>query len=315
MYKTQIFIGSSSEALPVAKKVEEIISTVGETQIWKYNFFDVGVSAFDNLCDKLIKYDFAVFIGLREDLTRMRDEDYYKVRDNVIFEYGLFTGILGKRRTFLLTEQGTKLPTDLDGITIIRLDSEKSNIQQCCEAIISIIDEENRLSRISLLPSAASAISYFENFIIPVCNSIAGGGQIKINGSYADCSVNAINIIMPETLTSELKQYAFDYYKNNNLIPAEIEGFHKTHSVYIRKNTDKLEIYDIPVILISSYKAISLYLKKDFIGESEDFQFYINKEIFNFAKTLELLIKSNYNARKYAKIKFDLMRKEELSEA
>ncbi|MGA7186721.1 MAG: TIR domain-containing protein, partial [Pseudolabrys sp.] len=41
-------------------------------------------------------------------------------RDNVVFEAGLFGGVLGMRRTFILHASGAKLPTDLLGLTCVR---------------------------------------------------------------------------------------------------------------------------------------------------------------------------------------------------
>ncbi len=39
-----------------------------------------------------------------------------------MFEAGLFGGVLGMRRTFILHANGAKLPTDLLGLTCIRYD-------------------------------------------------------------------------------------------------------------------------------------------------------------------------------------------------
>jgi len=41
-------------------------------------------------------------------------------RDNVVFEAGLFGGVLGMRRTFILHAKDAKLPSDLLGLTCIR---------------------------------------------------------------------------------------------------------------------------------------------------------------------------------------------------
>ncbi|HKX76182.1 MAG TPA: TIR domain-containing protein, partial [Acidimicrobiia bacterium] len=50
-------------------------------------------------------------------------------RDNVVFEAGLFGGALGMRRTFILHAEGSKLPTDLLGLTTIRYDPDPSSTQ------------------------------------------------------------------------------------------------------------------------------------------------------------------------------------------
>ena len=43
-------------------------------------------------------------------------------RDNVVFEAGLFGGALGIRRTFIIHANGSKLPSDLLGLTSVRYD-------------------------------------------------------------------------------------------------------------------------------------------------------------------------------------------------
>jgi predicted nucleotide-binding protein len=44
----------------------------------------------------------------------------------VVFEAGLFGGALGIRRTFILHANGSKLPSDLLGLTSIRYDPATS---------------------------------------------------------------------------------------------------------------------------------------------------------------------------------------------
>jgi predicted nucleotide-binding protein len=41
-------------------------------------------------------------------------------RDNVVFEAGLFGGVLGMSRTFIIHAHDAKLPTDLLGLTCVR---------------------------------------------------------------------------------------------------------------------------------------------------------------------------------------------------
>lgn len=57
-------------------------------------------------------------------------------RDNVIFELGLFAGVQGQERTFLLAPRGTDLglPTDLGGMTALDWDPRKSNLESALGA-------------------------------------------------------------------------------------------------------------------------------------------------------------------------------------
>src|SRR5690606_33945364 len=71
--------------------------------------------------------DFAAFVFARDDWTSdgapAPDADasgQASPRDNVVFEAGLFGGVLGMRRTFILHARGAKLPSDLLGLTCVR---------------------------------------------------------------------------------------------------------------------------------------------------------------------------------------------------
>ena len=61
--------------------------------------------------------DFAVIVFGADDSLVVSDGSSKEVpRDNVIFELGLFMGVLGRDRSFFLVDNA-KCPTDLDGVT------------------------------------------------------------------------------------------------------------------------------------------------------------------------------------------------------
>jgi hypothetical protein len=59
-----------------------------------------------------------VFILAPDDMTFSKDETKPAPRENVLFEHGLFMGVLGRERVFLVYDQavGLKIPSDLAGI-------------------------------------------------------------------------------------------------------------------------------------------------------------------------------------------------------
>lgn len=71
--------------------------------------------------------DFAVLICVPEDRTDMRGQERATVRDNVIFELGLFIGRLSRLRTFLISPRNNEfhLPSDLNGLTPEYYDPEQ----------------------------------------------------------------------------------------------------------------------------------------------------------------------------------------------
>jgi SAM-dependent methyltransferase/PAS domain-containing protein len=67
-----------------------------------------------------------------DDIVKLRDETLSSVRDNVLFELGLFMGKLGKERVFFILpeNQGSlRLPSDLLGISTVTFDDSRSNIE------------------------------------------------------------------------------------------------------------------------------------------------------------------------------------------
>jgi CRP/FNR family cyclic AMP-dependent transcriptional regulator len=76
----------------------------------------------ETLEEKVNHSDFAIAIVTPDDETKSRDEATPSPRDNVVFELGLFTGRIGRKRSFLLQPCGEeiKLPSDVTGITTIK---------------------------------------------------------------------------------------------------------------------------------------------------------------------------------------------------
>ena len=61
-----------------------------------------------------------MFIFAPDDSLKIRKQQYMSVRDNVVFELGLFIGRLGKERGFIVAPRGQsdlRLPSDLIGVT------------------------------------------------------------------------------------------------------------------------------------------------------------------------------------------------------
>jgi len=67
------------------------------------------------------RLDAAIMLLTADDVVQHRGDTYAVPRDNVVFEIGLFMGILGPDRTLLVQPAGLelKLPSDLEGITKI----------------------------------------------------------------------------------------------------------------------------------------------------------------------------------------------------
>lgn len=118
MRKPRVFIASSVESLDVADAINVNLDHQAEVTVWK-NGFSLSTSSIDSLVEKAGAMDFAIFIFTPDDVITIRDQTKHVVRDNVLFELGLFSGSLGKERCFIVKPRDVELhfPTDLLGLT------------------------------------------------------------------------------------------------------------------------------------------------------------------------------------------------------
>jgi hypothetical protein len=114
-----LFIGSSAEGLTVARAVQSLLDHDADVIVWTDGVFDVGGTTLGSLVAKAAEVDFAVMVVNPDDTANVREKSRNITRDNVIFELGLFSGGIGRERTFMVHDR-TKpldLPTDLLGVT------------------------------------------------------------------------------------------------------------------------------------------------------------------------------------------------------
>lgn len=120
-----LFIASSREALPVAEAVNIRLEHDAKVKQWD-NAFDLSSLTLPTLVARTKETEFAVFVFHKDDKTIIRDNTYSTVRDNVVFELGLFIGALGIERCFVLVPKSVegdfRLPTDLAGLTVSSYD-------------------------------------------------------------------------------------------------------------------------------------------------------------------------------------------------
>jgi hypothetical protein len=121
--KPRIFLGSSGKQMKLVQALTRGLAEVAEVEPWT-SVFNPGVSTLDRLVELTHEVDFAAFVFAQDDWTSNPSDatatGQASPRDNVVFEAGLFGGALGMRRTFILHAKGSKLPTDLLGMTAVR---------------------------------------------------------------------------------------------------------------------------------------------------------------------------------------------------
>lgn len=126
MYKPRIFLGSSGKQEKLLQALTDGLEDIAHVDPWTTSF-NPGTTTLERLVELAHEVDFAAFVFARDDWTAVNvaaspspDAGQASPRDNVVFEAGLFGGVLGMRRTFILHASGSKLPTDLLGLTSIR---------------------------------------------------------------------------------------------------------------------------------------------------------------------------------------------------
>jgi predicted nucleotide-binding protein len=127
MAKPTLFIGSSTENKNLALAVQSSLQYDVFPVVWTQGTFEPSHFALESLEGALDIADFAVLVCAPDDLTTIREQQYATVRDNVIFELGMFIGRLSRKRTFLISPRGVELhlPSDLNGISPETFDPEQ----------------------------------------------------------------------------------------------------------------------------------------------------------------------------------------------
>ena len=158
--KPRIFIGSSVESLPIADAVNLNLDHSAEVTIWRNGTFDLSSSTIDSLEKKAKSVDFSLFIFSPDDIVIIRNQRKAAVRDNIVFELGLFIGALGKERCFILKPRDVDLhlPTDLLGVTPADYEPNRSDgdlasaVNHACVLIKNQIEKMQPLRHVQKPP-------------------------------------------------------------------------------------------------------------------------------------------------------------------
>lgn len=136
--KLRIFIGSSGASESTARRLQTIIdderdANVEVTGWWNRRSFTFGRATLESLEATTESYNAAILVAAPDDFVIKKEVPGKQTRDNVIFEYGLFCGAIGRERVLLCTLPDSlgelpMLPTDLNGI--MRLDLQPADDEE-----------------------------------------------------------------------------------------------------------------------------------------------------------------------------------------
>ena len=156
MNKPRLFLGSSGKQEKLLQALTRGLDDVARVEPWTTSF-NPGTTTLERLLELTQEVDFAAFVFARDDWTSTNtasspppESGQASPRDNVVFEAGLFGGVLGMRRTFILHANGSKLPTDLLGLTCVRYGEAATAavLRDVNQKLRKAIESEGRVARI-----------------------------------------------------------------------------------------------------------------------------------------------------------------------
>jgi hypothetical protein len=302
--KPSIFIGSSSEALPLAKAIQTELAASFRADLWSENLFELGEDTLNNLLRFVQCYDFAVLVLTDDDVTKSRKHTTASPRDNVILELGMFMGALGRRRAFPIIAQAAdgppKLPSDLLGNTAIFLSKglhkslNQPQIQKELAHLITTLAERSNESNLQLLPSTGLAIGYFQNFVLPVCHELANSKTVTVGGNAIDISQGNYDftVVLPASLSDASIQGAKKFSTAQKAEEFVLKTSSRSFPFYVNTvlQSGRVIFYDYPTTLKASHEAIRIALAGPYLGYGKHHLILDQKEIRNFERTLRILM-------------------------
>ncbi len=274
--KRKIFIGSSSEGHKVAEQIKNGINDqLGDwigCETWKDGqVFSQNKNTLDCLVRASRRYDYGILVASKDDLAIKRLRIFNTMRDNVLFEAGLFLGSLGLQRAFLITSDNISLPSDYFGVTVIKYN--KKNLARKIENIISEIVKTKGSFNLKPVPSAALAFGYYENYIKPFAKR-----------QYALTSDFKFKILLPNNISDIVAQK--DKYISVHPSTETSGGM----PIAYKYNDEKNCFWDIPKTLNTIYHLIDFMVPPNEIGIDVEKEDWIQHELRDFKGTLEMLV-------------------------
>ncbi|MBL7969575.1 MAG: nucleotide-binding protein [Prolixibacteraceae bacterium] len=295
MIKKKLFIGSSSEELPLAESAKSILEkdfdiTIWNEKVWDTSVFKINQNFLSDLLKASLQYDFGILLGTNDDKVIFRGEEVLQPRDNVLFELGLFTGRLGTSKCAFLIDKEIKLLSDFKGLSLAYFDKKENGsfefaVNQIKDLFLSSDDDE-----INFFPSATLASVYFENLITPICRFlIENGGFTSKEVHYRKCKVN---VIIPDRINEDVN-LQFERLKSSIVtenVSFKYAGRPRLISIDTKIKNDTLVFIDFPTIITGINHSIANLLPNDFNKLSPDYNSILERELRRFITTLKKLL-------------------------
>lgn len=278
--KRRIFIGSSSEGLWIAeevkKKIEYDCGDWLQCDIWNDgDVFKINRGTLDSLVKASRKYDYGIMIATSDDLSIKRRIIHRSMRDNVLFEMGLFLGSLGLDRAFLFTNKKVNIPSDFNGVTLIQYSTKKDVAIKASELSRCLKESQNSYP-LKPLPSSALALGYYENYIVHLSR--------KLDEENPDWRLQIVIPMETSKLLDTIKQY--EKRTNSRQVFNERPVTHQY-------SEEPGKYWDIPTTLKTLNRLVDFFAPIREVGLNSENSEWKEQEIRCFTGTLQTLIKNS----------------------
>jgi hypothetical protein len=159
MARKSIFIASAAESLDLAKVIAQELAKRGYDPLRWWNEFPAQDFTLDRLLEISRVVDGAVLICEGVDQRTLRGTQTTTPRDNVIFEYGIFVTSVGRKRTLVLSNKNTSLPSDVAALTYESILEDSASV---AERTVAYFDQQFADS----LPPLQSAVRLVADSVI-----------------------------------------------------------------------------------------------------------------------------------------------------
>lgn len=140
---SKILILSSGEAENTARLLQVSLAKWAYPEVWSQGLFEMTQTNIESLEKNMPLYDYCIILLTPDDISISKGKQEQTPRDNVIFELGLSTGILGRERTLIVKPKTSKvkIPTDLSGIYIQEYNDSMPNVTAALSIVSTRIQE------------------------------------------------------------------------------------------------------------------------------------------------------------------------------
>lgn len=297
--KKKVFIGSSSEELPLAEQAKLVLETDFDVTIWNENLWDKAIFKLNNnyLADLLkatLKFDFGILIGSKDDKVEYRGAEVLQPRDNILFELGLFIGRMGISKCAFLVDEDIKILSDFQGISLARYNKNTylSEVKRIKEQFLLTSDTND----LNFFPSATLAAIYYENFIAPTCQYIINNNGFDFEGVHYSMDKTKIKILVPNNIHNDVNLQFQTLKASYSCKDTTIQHSGRPRNITIdctNVEGDEVTIIDFPTIITGIKYCVKNTFPLDYKTHSNDYKDILDREVRRFITSLKYLLLDN----------------------